>query len=220
MSTELASATSRAQVGRGLLLVAAGLLAIACGGEATNSRGNTHDGGSGGESPVPGDGGAPSSGGAPSTGGETGSGGEQIGGGGGLIDNGCNLDTIECVAATAQVHGGCSCEGVFDSCPTNQVYCEANAEGEAYNCVCGPAPVLVTDCEYSLQYRCEPLAIPDWVRTCTCDPVYPTDEEPCRYYQAMYDEAGENRICTMSVADIEPTEEWKYYCSCLVPEDG
>lgn len=218
MSTASVSAISPSGAGAGLLMLAAGLWAPACGGEATSDNGNRRDGGSGGESPAPGDGGASSSGGAPATGGETGSGGNQIGGVGGILDNGCNLDTIECFPSTEQVRGGCNCEGVFGDCPTNQVRCEANAEGEAYNCVCGAPPVGVHDCEYSLQYRCEPLLIPDWVRTCVCDPVYPTDDEPCRYYQAMYDEAGEDVVCAMVVADIEPTENWKYSCICSSAE--
>lgn len=187
----------------GLCLLALGLQ-IACGGQAVveDDGGTGGDASTGGAGPTGGSGGESATGGGPLASG-------GVAGTGGVGDNGCSRDTIECLT------GYCTCEGVFEDCSSIAVHCDADADGEPYNCVCGAPLVGVSDCEYGLQYRCEPPGAIAWLSTCTCDPVLPTDAEPCRYYQAMYDALGEDRTCIMAVTDIEPMEKSKYQCSCL-----
>lgn len=213
MSTALAFATRRVVL-IGTVLVASALATGACGGQAVEDESGTGGAlGSGGSIDGAG-GGHEETGGVPESGGAAGSGGSGAGGMGGL-DNGCNLETVECPDGSST----CECPGVFDECPFGSVHCDADANGQPRNCTCGEPSPVVEDCDYSLQYRCgSPEDVHIWTAICTCDPVFPTDEEPCRYFQNMYDAAGLNRVCTMAVADIEPEEKYKYHCSC-VPAD-
>jgi len=212
MSIVLASATRRF-LSASVFLAAAGLSAGACGGQAVEDAASSAGGGPAGGAPMDGMGGA-ISGGAPNTsgsGGGTSAGGVPGAGGASGAGNGCDLETVECPEGSA----GCACPGVFDGCPFANIECTADAQGEPVNCTCGEASPFPDDCEYFLQYRCgPPEGLHSWLTTCVCDPVLPTDEEPCRYYQQMYDEAGFERTCTMKVTDIEPDEKHRYYCVC------
>lgn len=215
MSTALVSATRRI-LPLGVLLVSWTVTA-ACGGQSVQDEG-TSGGASSGGAPTDGVGGSPSSGGDAQTGGApAGSGGEPETGGasatGGQAgaDNGCNTDTIECPDGQP----GCSCTGVFEDCPWNNIRCEADEERQPRNCTCGEPDVLPDDCDYRIQFRCEPYGDPTVLTdACSCDPVLPTDEEPCRYFQEMYDEADLDRTCTMLTNSIEPEEKYKYSCEC------
>jgi hypothetical protein len=115
--------------------------------------------------------------------------------------------TVECEGSD------CSCEGAFDDCGFNSVRCEADANGDPANCICGVPEIANGACDYLFQHRCEPPDAHLWVRECTCDPALPTDEEPCRYFQEMYDDLGEERSCFLAIADVEPLEKYKYTCS-------
>lgn len=142
----------------------------------------------------------PESGGAPAT------------GGAGGLDNGCDLQTVTCPDDAP----GCTCPGVFEECPFGSVHCDADADGNARNCVCGEPEVTPQDCDYALQYRCGPPGgVHSWVAECSCDAVLPTDDEPCRYHQQMYDAAGYSYVCSMSTFEQEPGEWGKYSCNCV-----
>lgn len=208
MSTVLASATKQLQWVAAFVLPVS-CLAGGCGGKAVEDEGSTGAAhGSGGVSMAGGGaGGSPAAGGNPSGGGGATTGG--FGGG----DQDCNLTTIECTSGFS-----CACAGVFEDCGHNSIHCEPDADGEPTNCVCGDPTIGVDECEYDLQYRCDPPEVMGWLKTCTCDPVLPTDEEPCRYHQEMYDRLGEDRTCSMAVADVEPNEKHKYSCHCGLPD--
>jgi hypothetical protein len=197
MSTVLAFATRRVVL-LGTVLWSSSLTTTACGGRAIEDENGT--------------------GAAFSTGGSVGGGHAETGGvpgagGAGGLDNGCNLETVEC----PEGNPNCECPGVFDDCPFGSVHCDADAEGQPRNCTCGEPALTVMDCDYYLQYRCNTPKPGGhvWTSTCTCDPVLPTDDEPCRYYQQMTDDAGLGLTCTMVIFDTEPEEKYKYYCSCM-----
>jgi|GEM_PF-6972482 len=206
MSTVWASATSTGIGPRALFLLAA--LGAACGGRAIE------DEGSGGSAPGLGGMGTDGTGSLSSaTGGSLSTGGTGATGGLGGEDADCNLTTIECTSGFS-----CACPGVFEGCSHTSIHCERDANGDPTNCVCGEPEIGVDECDYAIQYRCDPPEAIGWLKTCTCDPALPTDEEPCRYHQQMYDSLGEDRTCSMVIADTEPSEKYKYYCSCIPSE--
>lgn len=208
MSTVLASATKRLQWAAAFLF-AVSSLASGCGGKAIEDEGGTGAAqGSGGVSMA--GGGAGSS---PAAGGSSSGGGGVATGGFGGGEQDCNLTTIECTSGSS-----CACAGVFEDCGYSSIHCEPDAEGQPTGCVCGDPTIGVDECEYDIQYRCDPPEVMAWLKTCACDPVTPTDEEPCRYHQEMYDRLGEDRTCSMAVADVEPNEKHKYSCHCGLPD--